>query len=140
MLNAGREREFIMKAKSRKRKVRGEVKLLLVLVCILVVAITTLAKGNRREVIGYVYDSGNTVWEMAERHCPGGMDILEFAIEIEKANGIEDSVVHKNWSYKIPVYEAKSEYLDMNTIVGYELSDDGVLLLANDGSGYFVAK
>ena len=140
MLKAGKEREFIMKAKSRKRKIRREVKLLFVLACICVIAVTTLAKGSRREVIGYIYDSGNTIWEMAERNCPDDMDVREFTMEIEKANGIKDSVVHKNWIYKIPVYQAKSEYLDLNTIVGYETSDDGVLLLTNDGSGYFIEK
>lgn len=140
MPNAEREREFIMKAKSRKRKVRREIKLLFMLVCMFVVAITTFAKGNQRKIVGYVYDSGETVWEMASRHCPEDMDIQEFAREIEKANGIENSIVHKNWIYKIPVYEAKGEYLDMNTVVGYEESDNGIVLLTNDGHGYFIEK
>ena len=126
--------------KNRKINRKAKAKLLLVLLCFIVVAITVVAKGNHRRVVGYVYDSGSTVWEMALRHCPYGMDTQEFAREIEKANGIENSVVYKNWTYKIPVYETESEYLEMNTVVGYETSDDGVLLLTDDGNGYFIEK
>ena len=142
MLKAEREREIIMRAKGKAKysKRNGKGKLIIALVCMLVVAITVMAKGNSRKVAGYVYDSGSTVWEMASKHCPYGMDTQEFAREIEKANGIENSVVYKNWTYKIPVYETESEYLDMNTVVGYETSDDGVLLLINDGNGYFIEK
>ena len=129
-----------MKAKSRCCKGKRKVTLVIALVCMLVIAITVMAKGNQRKAIGYVYDSGSTVWEMAKRHCPDDMDIQEFAREIEKANDIEDSVVHKNWIYRIPVYETESEYLDMNTVVGYEVSDEGVMLLTDDGHGYFIEK
>ena len=146
MLNAEREREIIMKAKSRigkgKRKMRNGAKMFFIFVAVLAVAIVVAAKGNHREVVGYVYDSGDTVWEMAKRHCPDGMDIQEFAREIEKVNGIKNSTVYKHWSYKIPVYEmeTKGEYLDLNTVVGYETTDDGVLLLTNDGNGYLIEK
>ena len=126
--------------KRRNMSREAKVKLLLVLLCFIVVAITVVAKGDNRKVVGYVYDSGSTVWEMASRHCPYGMDMQEFAREIEKANGIENSTVYENWIYKIPVYETESEYLDMDTVVGYETSDDGVLLLTNDGNGYFIEK
>ena len=136
MLNAEREREFIMKAKSRKAKAKW----LLVLVCLAIVVVTVSAKGKSREVVGYIRDSASTLWEMAERHCPNDMDIRDFISEIKKANGMEDSVVYKERSYKIPVYETESDYLDMNTIIGYETSDDGVLLLTSDGNGYFIEK
>lgn len=145
MLNAEREREVIMKAKSRINlkgncKGKGKAKLLLVLACLTVAVITVAAKGNHREIVGYTYDTGDTIWEMAERHCPNDMDIRDFISEIRKANGIEDSIVYKDCSYKIPVYEAKADYLDMNTVVGYEVSDGGVMLITNDGNGYFIDK
>ena len=124
-----------MKAKSRKAKVKW----IFLLVCLAVVVITVSAKGNR-EVIGYTYDSGNTLWEMAEKHCPEDMDIRDFISEIRNANGMENSVVYRDCLYKIPVYETESDYLDMNTVVGYETSDDGVLLITNDGNGYFIEK
>ena len=101
MLSAEREREIIMKAKSGKAKA----KLLLILVCLAVAVIAVSVKGKCREVVGYIQDSGNTLWEMAERHCPNDMDIRDFISEIRKANGIEDSIVYKDCSYKIPVYE-----------------------------------
>ena len=99
-----------MKAKSRiniKRnyKRKREVKSLLILTCLVIAIITVVAKGNHREVVGYVYDTGNTIWEMAERHCPNDMDIRDFMSEIRNANEIEDYVVYKDCAYKIPVYE-----------------------------------
>lgn len=37
-------------------------------------------------------------------------------------------------------YIVKDEYLNMATVIGYETSEDGVLLLTNDGNGYFIEK
>lgn len=135
MLNAEREREFIMKAKLRK----ANVKWILLLICLAVVVITVSAKG-KREIVGYTYDSGSTLWEMAERHCPNDMDIRDFISEIKNANEMESPIVYEGYLYKIPVYETESDYLDLNTVVGYETSDDGVLLITNDGNGYFIEK
>ena len=112
------------------------------MVCLIIAATTLVVsatKGNPK-IIGYTYDKGNTVWELAEEHCPKGMDVRDMVQEIKKANGLEDSVVYSNREYKIPVYETESEYLDLNTVVGYEASDDGVLLLTNDGNGYYIEK
>lgn len=126
--------------RNRKAKRKAKVKSLLVLLCFIILATTVATKGNNRKVVGYIYDSGSTVWEMASRHCPYGMDTQEFAREIEKANGIKKSVVYKNWSYKIPVYETENKYLDMTTITDYELLEDGLLLLSNDGNEYLIKK
>ena len=128
----------MMKAKRTNGK--GKAKLLLMLACIIAVTVMVAAKGKQPSIVGYTYDSGSTVWEMAKKHCPDGMDIGHFVSEIVKANGIEDGIVYGNRAYKIPVYETGSEYLDLNTVVGYETSDDGVLLLTNDGNGYFIEK
>ena len=128
------------KFKTSKRNAKGKAKLFFAFACTLVLAITVVAKGNSPKAIGYIYDSGDTVWEMAKRHCPENMEIQEFVKEIEKANDIKNSTVYKNWVYKIPVYETESEYLDMDTVVGYEVSDDGLMLLTNDGHGYFIEK
>lgn len=131
-----------MKGNLKAKKGKSKAKSLLVLVCfvIAVVVITVSAKGKPREVVGYIQDSGSTLWEMAERHCPNDMDIRDFIKEIKKANGMKDSVVYKGCSYKIPVYEKENDYLDMSTVIEYETSDDGVLLITNDGNGYFIEK
>ena len=34
----------------------------------------------------------------------------------------------------------QNEYLNMATVIGYEVSDGGVMLLTNDGNGYFIEK
>ena len=59
-------------------------------------------------------------------------------VEIEKANGIKNSVVYEGSYYKIPIFQTESDYLDLNTVVGYELSDEGVLLITEDGNGYLI--
>ena len=128
------------KGKLRITKGKGKAKLLLILACLVVLMVTVAAKGNHNDIVGYTYDSGYTLWEMAERHCPNDMDIREFIWEIKKANEMENSVVYANQFYKIPVYETESDYLDMNTVVGYEISNNGVTLLTNDGSGYYIEK
>ena len=144
MLNAERERETVMsmKAKSKtvKGKRKGKAKLLFALACIVAVAITVSAsaKGKQPEIVGYKYDTGSTVWDMAIRHCPDDMDIREFIYEIEKANDIKNSVVYEGSYYKIPIFQTESDYLDLNTVVGYEVSDGGLLLITNDGNGYFI--
>lgn len=123
------------------KKAKGKGKWLIVLAYLVVlVAVTVAAKGNQPKIVGYTYDTGNTVWEMAKRHCPDNMDIRDFMREIEKANDIKDSTVYANYGYKIPVYEAESEYLDLNTVVGYETTEDGLKLFTNDGSWYFINK
>ena len=63
--------------KSRKTKRKARAKSLLVLLCFIILATTVVTKGNNRKVVGYIYDSGSTVWEMASRHCPNGMDTQE---------------------------------------------------------------
>lgn len=140
MLKAEREREFKMKAKLNKRNRKAKLRLFVMLICITAITITVVAKGNQPKIVGYIHDSGSTVWEMAQKHCPEDMDVRDFAREIERANGIKNSTVYEHCTYKIPVYESKSDYLDMNTVVGYEVSDEGVLLVTNDGNGYFIEK
>ena len=125
-----------MKLKLNKREIRS----LIVLACLVTTVITVAAKGNPKEIAGYVYDSGTSVWDLAERHCPDDMHIQDFVREIEKANDIEDAIVYVNCYYKIPVFKTESDCLDMNTVVGYEVSGDGVMLLTNDGNGYFIEK
>lgn len=142
MLNTERKgkREMIMKAKRTKGK--GKLKLVMFAVLVVIIMITAFAKGNTPKIVGYTYASGSTVWEIATENCPKGMDVRYFAKEIAKANGLENNVVYEHYAYKIPVFESESEneYLDMSTVVGYELSDDGVMLLTNDGNGYFIEK
>lgn len=130
-----------MKAKTKRNLKRARALLILVS---LIAVLTAMSKANEPKLVGYTYDSGNTLWGMAEKYCPSEMDIRDFIREIEELNGVQNSIVYKNQTYKIPVYETKSEileeneYLNMNTVIGYEASDDGVMLLTNDGCGYFV--
>ena len=125
-----------MKLKLNKREMRS----LIVLVCLVTTIITVAAKGNPKEVAGYIYDSGTSVWDLAEKYCPKDMHIQEFAREIEKANGIENAIVYVNCYYKIPVFKTEDDCLDMNTVVEYKVSKDGLLLITDGGRGYLVEK
>ena len=125
-----------MKLKLNKREIRS----LIVLACLVTTIITVAAKGNPKEIAGYVYDSGTSVWDLAERHCPDDMHIQDFVREIEKANGIEDAIVYVNCYYKIPVFRVEDDCLDMDTVVKYETSKDGLLLITENGRGYLVEE
>ena len=129
-------RNRILKAKRRRALKR------VVAICILILllAVVAVAKSDKPNVVGYTYDTGNTIWEIAETHCPKGMDVREFVREIKEVNGIIDADKYDGRVCKIPVYEKESDYLDMNTVVGYETTDEGVLLLTSNGNGYFVEK
>lgn len=128
------------KSKISKRNGKAKSRLFVMLLSITAITFTVAAKGNQPKIVGYTYDTGSTLWDIAKEHCPDDMDVRDVIREIRKVNGIEGSVIYQNWLYKVPVYETESDYLDMNTIIGYETSDDGVLLLTNDGNGYFIEK
>ena len=75
-----------------------------------------------------------------------------YQLESDLAKGNQDAIEYYNDTYvangkylfggKYIVEEPKreDEYLNMTTVVGYETSDDGVLLITDDGNGYFIEK
>lgn len=143
MHNAEREIEMINTRNKRKHnKQKGKLKLYIAIGLIAVISIIA-TKGNQPKIIGYTYDSGDTVWEMAQRCCPSEMDIRDVVREIEVLNGIENAKIYANVLYQVPIYEnsaRETDYLDMNTIVGYNISESGILLHTSDGNGYYIEK
>ena len=77
----------------------------IVILFLVLIGIKGLSEYGKPKLMGYTYDSGNTVWEMAEKYCPENMDIRELIAEIESLNGIKNSTVHAGSVYKIPIYE-----------------------------------
>ena len=69
------------------------------------VSMLLLAKITEPKIVGYTYDTGSTVWEMATRCCPARLDTQEVVREIEMLNGIENSVVYEGVQYKVPIYK-----------------------------------
>lgn len=98
----------VFKVNTRRRisRRKGNYWVLLVL-CILLCTFICVKGNQQREIKGYTYDCGSTVWEIAQRNCPDDMDIRDFVSEIEKANGIKNHIVYSGMTYKIPVYEEK---------------------------------
>lgn len=71
----------------------------------------------------------------------------KYQLKNDLAKGNQEAIQYYNDTYVAngkqlfgDEYIAKSEYLDLATVVGYEVSDDGVLLITNDGNGYFIEK
>ena len=71
----------------------------------------------------------------------------KYHLENDLAKGNKDAVEYYNDTYVAngkrlfgDDYIVNSEYLDMATVVGYETSDDGVLLVTDDGNGYYIEK
>ena len=71
----------------------------------------------------------------------------KYQLENDLAKGNQEAVQYYNDTYIANgkqlfgnKYIAKNDYLDLATIVGYETSDDGVLLITHDGNGYFIEK
>ena len=78
-----------------------------------------------------------------EEHSP----IAKYHLSIDLANGNQDAIDYYNARYVAngkylfgDKYIVEDEYLNMATVIGYEVSDGGVLLLTSDGKGYFIEK
>lgn len=105
----GKSNKGNRKGKGNCGKGNGDMQIIAVLLLCTMLCGTAGKANDRRQgkIIGYTYDSGSTVTEMAKRCCPDGMDIREVAREIEEINGIEDHIVYANVVYKVPVYKGK---------------------------------
>lgn len=80
----------------------------MIIIALIIIAIGVMYnQKSESEIVGYTYDSGNTVWELAEKHCPSDIDIREVMDEIEKVNDIQNSTIYRHMSYKVPVYQIK---------------------------------
>lgn len=42
----------------------------------------------------YIVQEGDTLWGIAEKHCPSGVDVREWIDEIQKINGLSGCVIH----------------------------------------------
>ena len=77
---------------------------------ILIIAIIVLAillAGNKPKISGYGYDSCNTLWDLAERHCPAEIDKRDFVEEVKKLNAMPDYKVFAGREYQYPIYEVE---------------------------------
>lgn len=70
-----------------------------------------------------------------------------YQLENDLAKGKQDAIEYYNETYVAngkqlfgDKYIVEDEYLNMATVIGYETSDNGVMLLTNDGNGYFIEK
>lgn len=72
---------------------------------IAVVVLAILIAGSKPKAVRYEYDRCQSLWDLAERHCPESVDKRDFIEEVRKINGIEGSVVYAGREYQYPVYE-----------------------------------
>lgn len=124
MLNAEREREMTMKGKSRNNK--GKLISRLAIICALLFVVNmgiSFAKYPEQYLTTWKYQLENDL-------SKGNQDAIEYYNDTYIANGKQlfgDKYID-------------DEYLNLSTVIGYETSDDGVLLLTNDGNGYYIEK
>lgn len=127
MLNAERERETIMKAKLKIRVNKGKLLSRLATLCAILLAVNMC--------VGFVKypEQYLTTWkyQLENDLKKGNQEMLEYYNRRYVANG------KQLFGDK---YIIEDEYLNMSTVIGYEVSDNGVLLLTNDGNGYFIEK
>lgn len=71
----------------------------------------------------------------------------KYQLENDLAKGNQEAIQYYNKTYIAngkqlfgDKYIVKDEYLNMATVVGYETSDNGVMLITIDGEGYFIEK
>lgn len=62
------------------------------------------AMREERQVIGYDYITGTSLWDLA-RECPDDMDKRDYIAQIVALNALQGSVVYADRLYQVPVYE-----------------------------------
>lgn len=135
MQKGKRENNMNTKQKCRVRKGKykinkGRLLLLLTVLCLIV------------SLVHFAFDA----FKYPEEHS----SIARYHLNIDLANGNQDAIQYYNTRYvangkylfgdEYIVEITKSDFLDMATVVGYDVTETGVYLHTNDGNGYFIEK
>ena len=116
-----------MKAKSKIKVNKGKLLLKLSMACALLF-VASICIGFVKYPEQYI---STWKYQLENDLANGNKEVLEYYNERYVANG------KQLFGDK---YIVDDEYLNMSTVIGYETSDDGVMLLTNDGNGYFIEK
>lgn len=75
----------------KRRKALARIALLMVVVFgIGMVALHQISKTPRYQIrYDYTVGYGDTLWKIASKHAPKGMDVREYIFELEKINGAD---------------------------------------------------
>lgn len=86
------------------------------------------------------------IYKYPEEHS----SIARYHLNIDLENGNQDAIQYYNTRYvangkylfgdEYIVEVTKSDFLDMTTVVGYDVTETGVYLHTNDGNDYFIEK
>ena len=95
--------ELKKKRKRNKRRAIAKLILAIVVLCICFLIIGAAGKNNRK-VIGYEYESTDTLWGLLE-HCPYDMNRWDFIDLVMELNGMTSCTVQANRLYQVPVFE-----------------------------------
>ena len=96
----------IMKRK-RKRKKQAIIK---IVIAILILIVSLFLYGGiftKHKAVAFGYDSCNTLWDLAERHCPEKVDKRDFIEEVVKLNSMNGYTVYSERLYQYPIYEVE---------------------------------
>jgi len=79
---------------------------IVVMLCISFIA-ALLNSGNAADNVSWItvdVVKGDTLWSIAKRTLPKGVDIRQYIIEIKEANNMEHSYINEGQRLYIPVY------------------------------------
>lgn len=134
----------IKRRKIQRAKRRIFIKKAIKAIC-LVLVITLLygaAIKKAHKVTAYGYDTCNTLWDLADKHCPASMDKRDFIEEVKRLNNMNDYKVYSERLYQYPIYEqemtgkflGKINFAEFGTVRDYPFLIGLQLGFSMDGS------
>lgn len=81
-----------------------------ILIITATVAVAVLLCGIARHkptLVGYEYDTAETLWGLADKYCPENMDKRQYIAEVMELNCMPNEVVHPHMLYQVPIYEKR---------------------------------
>ena len=101
-----RDDAFIRIMKRKRKKKRQAIIRIAIAIFILIVSLFLYGGVfTKHTAVAFGYDTCNTLWDLADRHCPNSMDKRDFIEEVKRLNNMHDYKVYSEQLYQYPIYE-----------------------------------
>ena len=101
-MTSRRERLYRRQQIRRKRRIIKAISIIILTIVVLLVLGATYIYVPEAEA--YEYHACSTLWELAERYCPEGMEKQRYIAEVMELNAMTDSTVYPKRLYMVPIY------------------------------------